>query len=268
MNLDKELLSQLAKGEIEEVVGVVDPRGAFGAGYPKEDLWILSFTFAVWKYANGPIQDGTLTLRKSSNRGEFDSFRTKVPPFGVIRVRARFAPQTIFPKPQGLLVEIIGKESSDEELNRLALKLQEPVTFEDSRFGTFTFDLRIEWYEAKTSWLSSTILLHLKGDEVEHVMLALKQAYLLWDSKELWGERIADYAAAELLDLYNGNWRPEEEPELSAEQFKSMIKLESISVNETGRFEFWYEDGNLFASHAILIQGDLLKGPNHAGIEG
>jgi hypothetical protein len=79
---------------------------------------------------------------------------------------------------------------------------------------------------------------------------------------------MVNFAAKKLLGILNENWLGEGEEELSAEQFKSKIKLESISIESDGNFEFWYEDDGLFGGHAIKVGGDFSDGPKDAGIEG
>jgi hypothetical protein len=91
---------------------------------------------------------------------------------------------------------------------------------------------------------------------------------LLWDSRESWSDRIANYATTKLLGLKNKTWLGEDETELSAEQFRSKMKLESISMEPNGDFEFWFDDGDLFWGHAIRVSGNLSDGPTDAEIAG
>jgi hypothetical protein len=271
MIAEKELILQLSKGDVAEILGVIDVNGIVGgrATYGKEVLCTLRFTFAAWKHINGTVQNGKLAIRKFSNDEEIRLAKQKVSPYDIIRVRARFAEQTVFPKPQALLVEIIGKESSDTELNNFTLKLQEPITFEDARFGIFTFNPRLEWYEAKVSWGSTNICLNLKyADNQEKLNQTLTHANSLWDSQEFWNERIVDFAAIKLLDSTNKVRLEQGEKELGAEQFKNEIKLESIELESNGNFDFWYDDRGLFCGHSIMISGNLSDGPKYSSIQG
>lgn len=267
-NRIEELMEQLNQNAIVEVLGVVQPSGANGGCMGKEGKWILTFTFEVWKYANSEIQNRKLTIRKSVSNEELNLAMRQIRPFGVIRIRARVAEQNVLGKPQGLLVELIGKDTSDAELNQFALKLQEPVTFEDAMFGIFTLDRRVNWYEAKIPWGLTNIRLHLETNDPEELKRTLTYAHTLWDSRESWTERMVNFAAKKLLGILNENWLGDGEEELSAEQFKSKIKLESISIESDGNFEFWYEDDGLFGGHAIKVGGDFSDGPKDAGIEG
>jgi hypothetical protein len=267
-NRAEELMEQLKQNAIVEVLGVVQASGASGGRNGKELNWTLKFAFEVWKYSNGEIQNRKLTICKSVSNEELRLHVRQIRPFDVIRIRARIAEQNSFGSPQGLLVELVGKDISDAGLNQFALKLQEPVTFEDVRFGIFTLDRRLNLYEAKTSWGSINIGLSLPPDDREEIKKILTQAYLLWDSRESWSDRIANYATTKLLGLKNKTWLGEDETELSAEQFRSKMKLESISMEPNGDFEFWFDDGDLFWGHAIRVSGNLSDGPTDAEIAG
>ena len=72
----------------------------------------------------------------------------------------------------------------------------------------------------------------------------------------------------ELLPLKNENWLDEGEAELSADQFKSRMTLESVTVEPGGSFDFWHNDGDLFCGHSIQISGSLSEGPTRADIPG
>ena len=72
----------------------------------------------------------------------------------------------------------------------------------------------------------------------------------------------------ELLPLKNENWLDEDEAELSPDEFKDRMTLESITVYPSGSFDFWHNDGDLFWGHSIQISGNLSDGPKHADIPG
>ncbi|MBI3853442.1 MAG: DUF2262 domain-containing protein [Verrucomicrobia bacterium] len=246
---------------------MVQAGGVAGGSSDRKGLWILLLTFEAWKYADDNIQNGKLTIRKEVTEKELNSVMKEFAPYDCVRVRARVAEQNAFGKPQGLLVEIIGKDS-DADLRRCALELQKPVTYRDERFGVFTLDRRVNWYEAEISWASKNIRLSLSTDESKEIKQSLALAQALWNSQRDWSERIAEYAVTKLLDLKNDTWLGEDEEELSREQFKSKMSLNSITVNPNGSFEFWYDDGDLFWGHSIRVSGTLSEGPNDAGIEG
>jgi hypothetical protein len=60
---------------------------------------------------------------------------------------------------------------------------------------------------------------------------ALKAARELWQNQRGWNRRIRDYAVQELLPLKNENWLAEDEAELTPDEFKDRMTLESITVS-------------------------------------
>lgn len=144
--------------------------------------------------------------------------------------------------------------------------MQKPVTFDDPTFGTFTLDRRVDWFTAEVMWNGNRVSLNLaESDEVHE---ALAAAHALWQEQREWNRRIRDYAVQELLPLKNEAWLSEDEAELTADEFKDAMTLESITVYPDGSFDFWHDDGDLFWGHSIQISGSLSEGPTDADIPG
>ena len=89
-----------------------------------------------------------------------------------------------------------------------------------------------------------------------------------WADQAGWKRKVDEFAVAELLPLKNRSWLDDGEAELTPKQFKSRMKLMSVSVAEDGRFEFWHNDGDLFWGHSIQLCGTLKEGLNAADIPG
>jgi len=265
---EAQLLKQLSQRDEVDLLGVVDAGGISGSSSRGDELWTLMFCLAAWKYRGEPVRKRKLTVRTKVAKEEFGSTRELIGCYDVVHLRARVAEDNVFGTPQALLVEIIGKHTSDDELNKCALELQEPVTFEDSRFGTFTLDRRVNWFVAQTPWSRTNVRLSLSMDGCATPQELLSFARSLWDSQVSWSQRITDFAATKLLKLKNETWLEEDEEELSTQQFKTRMTLESITVYPNRTFEFWYDDGDLFLGHAIMVSGNLRDGPTNAGIHG
>jgi hypothetical protein len=163
---------------------------------------------------------------------------------------------------------VIGRDKSDTELNAEVKRLQQPVTMKDKTFGTFTLDRSIKQYQCWTTWNRRKVQLSLATDEPHDVERALQVARRLWKAQKSWHTKILDYATRQLLPLKNGNWLDENEKPLTAKQFQTRMKLESITVSPDGSFDFWHDDGDLFWGHSIEIGGNLAKGLKYANIHG
>ncbi len=253
-----------------EVIGVVHPLGAGGGQAGKETLWTLLFSFSAWRRAGGGVEERELSLRKPNlSDAELRRMMKSIRPYDVLRARVRFTEPADAAAPlQAELTAVPEKESSDAELNARAELLRRPVTVDHPFFGTFTLDRARNWYEVAFPWNSRTARLYVsrRGCEDERELFATARS--LWKQQKEWDKRIRDYAAAELLDLKNDLWRGDGEKKLTPAGFKARMSLESVVVRAGGRFEFTFEDGNLFWGHVIEVRGTLAGGPTHAGIAG
>lgn len=68
----------------------------------------------------------------------------------------------------------------------------------------------------------------------------------------------ADALQAELLELYNSEWREDEAPLLSAAEFSERLEwqLVCVSASDLVPVEFMYEAGELFGGHGVSIEVD------------
>jgi hypothetical protein len=105
-----------------------------------------------------------------------------------------------------------------------------------------------------------------KNDEGE-ISKPVSTAAQLWKSQQSWKQRIEDFTVETLLPRAN-EWIELSLPRLNAVVFIKKIRLETIALNQDGTFEFWFDDGDVFWGHAILVQGNPKDGPNHSKIVG
>lgn len=68
--------------------------------------------------------------------------------------------------------------------------------------------------------------------------------------------RMKDFCASKLLDLKNNSWLGEEERPLTKEAFMETIELKAITAFSDGSFELYFDDGDLFWGHTILVSVD------------
>jgi hypothetical protein len=138
----------------------------------------------------------------------------------------------------------------------------------NARFGFLTLDRDVNWFDATTKWAGVRVTLHLSIDNSDQVEQPLSVSTKLWDAETAWNSKILDYAAQELLPLKNNNGLEDGESKLNAIDFKSRMTPEEITVYPEGRFEFYYNDGDMFGGHVILVSGSLSNGLDDAGIHG
>ncbi len=97
---------------------------------------------------------------------------------------------------------------------------------------------------------------------------ALVAAARLFAEQAQWQRRVREYAVEQLLPLKNRSWLDEDETESSADEFLAKMRIESISIDESGDVTFWHDDGGLFLGHAISISGTISEGLTSASIAG
>ncbi len=262
------LLEALSRAPMVDITGVVGASGSTGSKLGSEALWTIGFTFIAWRVGTGSIDTQALTVRRQVDAETLTHYRNRVQADTVVRVRARLAPQNPSGSPQALLEALVGPINDDAELNRVLAQAQQPVTLNDAQFGVFSFDRRLESFEAKTQWGRAQIALTLVAAEPAEIERALTNARELWRSQSDWQARIERYAVERLLSLKNETWLGEDEKPFSAKAFVARMRLESIVVYPDGSFEFWHDDGELFWGHAISVSGNLTDGPTDADIPG
>ena len=261
------IAAQLSGRPVEEVLGLVGASGA--CGWPVEGgRMTLSFGFEAWKIPPGPLKQTRLQVEYVGTPEDFESLARRIDTYTVYRIRARVVEESVIETSEAELLEFLGPDESDPELNQAAIDLQKPVVVMDRQFGEMTLDRRVDRFDAQTTWNGAAVELHFEVDPSGSLDGALATARSLWKDQARWAERIADYAVEHLLPIKNDSWLDEEEAELTPQEFRSRMDLESITVRPDGSFNFWHDDGDLFWGHWIQVSGDLTSGPTHADIPG
>jgi hypothetical protein len=263
------LFQLLGACPVVDVTGVVSARGAGGGKSRGEELWTLHFEFDAWRIDGAEVQTQALTIRRKVTDEQLRSFQETIRPHRILRIRVHVGPEVSADETRKALLEsIIELDAPDAELRDHAKRMQETVTHEDGVFGALTLDRSVGWYTAKTAWKGNLVKLNCPVEKPEDLADALRTAHALWRDQDRWKQQIGDFAVEELLPLKNDNWLDENEAEVTADQFRSRMMLDAVTVYPDGSFEFWHNDGDLFWGHAILIDGNLSEGPTGADIPG
>jgi len=264
------LLTPADPNEVIEVAGVVHASGAGASRFGGEEDWTFIFSLQPWRSPDGSIDYRELTIRKRVSEVEKDDLWDYIKRYDVLGMTIQMAdPRTYEAKKlNAILVGSLHKISGDIELDSRAIQMQQPVTFDDKYFGTFTLDRSINWYETDTRWGAARIILYLATDNSDEIAGLLDSAKAMWKDQRAWNKRIRDFAVQELLVLKNETWLDVGEQEVTADQFKKRMTLESITLHPDGDFTFMHEDGDLFCGHAIEVSGNLTDGPTDADIPG
>ncbi|TNE85000.1 MAG: DUF2262 domain-containing protein [Deltaproteobacteria bacterium] len=125
------------------------------------------------------------------------------------------------------------------------------------RLGELRWDGNLEWFKSSDGLIS--LVLGIDDPLDAHADRALD---LLAREAAL-----KQFAAEALLDTYNESWR-DEGPPATASSFVGHLVLEGITVHDDLGAEAYFEDGDLFAGHVVLVSIDADGTPTDATIAG
>ena len=264
---EQKLLDQLSSCPIVEIIGLVSISGVGAGKIGKEPLWSMTIKFDAWRIYNGKIEKD-LTVRRKVTDEELKIFQKAIKAESIIKIRGRVSKENIFDSAQAMIEEYIQSDIDDVEINKYLMEIRKPVIYRDDLLGTFTYDRQVKWYTNSILWVNKMINLNLSIEKMDELDEVLKVAHILYKDQIIWNKKIIDYAVSELLPLKNESWLEEDEVELTDDQFKKRMKLETVTVYEDGSYEFWHNDSDMFWGHSILISGNIIDGPNGADIPG
>lgn len=273
LQLQRTLFEQLSAESIVELIGLVDVSGVSGGSLPGETLSRMSVGLDAWRIGDGPVQTKRLLVRRMVPRDEITHWMQQFGMENIVRLRARVSEENVFGSPQALMEEFAGR-AEDHGLREYQRQLRIPIVHNDPTLGNLTWSRRSDWFEgnakwrAGRAWFATRVRVCLSTGTAENLPAALRVAHALWADQSGWDDRVRNYAVEKLLELKNDNWLGEGESPLTAKQFLKRMKLETVSVDADGSFEFWHNDGGLFLGHSIRICGSLTEGPTSADISG
>jgi len=247
----------------KQLRGLVDALGSAGGSVGGTDRWSLVFHLAAWR--------GDKNLRREKLRCEMPvskpalaEFMKLIRPYSIIE--ARIADVT--PKGVALLETVRVFPGEDGELNNVKDELLTPIRIDTPHFGVLELDRRFGHYVGQIDWCGSKVALNLSCSDHKAPDAVLAVAQALFSAREDWSTRVKEFAADRLLSLKNDNWLQDDENDLSRGDFISRMTLKEISIDESGSFTFWHDDGDLFWGHTIAIRGSITEGLNDADIPG
>lgn len=246
--------------ELSDIVGVVSPESQ--GGWPaSDDYEIHNFDFAAWRYADSDKLQPALTVLRPVpvDSDYFADFEEG----DILRVRVLLSVD----RSRAIVAEIADDNFDAPELAVVANELAQPVEMQTNRFGKLVLDRSINWFQGTVVWGGREVRISFDTDDDLDISGQLKTAQALFDAEQDWQRRIEAFAVKEKLSLAN-DWRDEGVTPITEKEFLERMKLESISIQPDGKFEFWHNDGDLFYGHSIQISGSLEKGLTHSDIPG
>ena len=242
--------------------------GGFGGSRPQENgPWLAVLELTAWKEEDSdqPAYREKTQLVALADDKLMEYLRRRVRGDSVFQIMVR-------PSEDGkqFLMTELPQPEIDPEMKAILEEQKKPVSIWVPELGTFTLNRLVNWFEAEVEWLGQPARLDI--DREEDWDACVEQAKALMADQKGWDEKVRSFAAQELLDQAN-DWAQDaaegEEPEeITREQFMERLELDAVQISAGGRFEFWFNDGDLFWGHAIHVTGSLDQGPEMAQMEG
>lgn len=248
-----------AAAPVVDVLGILK---SGGGGHTEADgQFNMTLKFDTWKMPPGKLHTSELSVDFISSQEKCDAIRKSLVKYNIYRIKAKvLLASEDFDWDEAELVEFVGADTSDSELNEYLLGLQKPVTYQDRELGVFTLNRDYDLFQSKTQWNGQEIQLTLNVKELDENNAALKTAHELWSRQADWDQRVRQYLEQEMLPVKNDSWRDDGEAEVGAAEFRAKTELESILVNDDDSFEFWFDDGEMFGYHMLYCRGELTRG--------
>lgn len=265
-----ELTALAAQFDSEEfdILAVTGANSFGGDKEPDQELWTATLPLTAWKEEDGPIHREATCLVALADDTLLDYLRRLAPRDSIIQARVR----------QGLeddrfLLVGLPAPVMDPELKAILDEQKTEVSVWAEGLGTFVLNRSVNWFQTDVDWLEQSIQLTYDQAGEEEMKAARQTALALMADQAGWDEKVRAFAADHLLSQANDWARDEaqdgEEPEeITREHFMQRIELESIQVYGDGRFEFWFNGGDLFWGRAVHVTGSLADGPADAQMEG
>ena len=244
--------------------------GGFGGSRPQENgPWLAVLELTAWKEEDSqePAHREKTQLVALADDKLMEYLRRRVRGDSVFQIMVR-------PSEDGkqFLMTELPQPEIDPEMKAILEEQKKPVSIWVPELGTFTLNRLVNWFEAEVEWLGQPARLDI--DREEDWDACVEKAKALMADQKGWDEKVRSFAADQLLEQAN-DWAQDaagnedgEPEEITREQFMERMELDAVQISADGRFEFWFNDGEMFWGHSIHVAGSLDQGPESAQMEG
>ncbi|MEI0603576.1 DUF2262 domain-containing protein [Brachyspira alvinipulli] len=194
----------------------------------------------------------------------FQIFRNKT----IVRLKVRKEKNNDDLYMRFLLEDIVDNDYKDDDLNIILEKYSKPVYYKDEELGDFELDKSINCFEKNMSWTYNNDISVLFDDIDEEVnKKSVDIIKKIFANKKDIDKKLKDYISENMLEDAN-NWNDDaEKPHINKEDFTKLIALTSITISED-IITFWFDDGDIFWGHSIVVESDYDFNFEDAHIEG
>ena len=156
----------------------------------------------------------------------------------------------------GIFNKIFDKKKSD----RNHMESTDPI-FIDNELGYFSLDRESNCFQGKIDWMDSKcdVQLRIEPGETEIAQGVVDILIKLHNYANEWDLKVRKFAAKKLTELAN-DWQSDidiDSKEITKEEFEKRISLYAICIDADGELEFYFDDGDMFAGHTIIVYGNI-----------
>ncbi|MBD2356332.1 DUF2262 domain-containing protein [Tolypothrix sp. FACHB-123] len=120
--------------------------------------------------------------------------------------------------------------------------------------GELTWHNDLNWWKGKLEITPGNVIsLSVDSENIETPSVS-ELAYHSFTRIQQQEVNLRRSAANHLLDLYNDSWNNSDA--IDCPTFMNLIKLEAVHLNFDGSATIYYEDGDLFGGHVIVVSID------------
>lgn len=171
-----------------------------------------------------------------------------------------------------MLVDVLERHVHHPQLDDILEDYQHPVVLKDEQSGTFVLDREMNWFSSTLDWLDKECSVSLECDEEdgETVNLALAHFQNIYTHVQEWDGKLRKFASEKLTELAN-DWledSDEDIDEITQETFIQRIFMSEFIIDKDSYYTAYYNDGDMFWGHVILIEGHISDGMKDADIAG
>ncbi|WP_042161473.1 DUF2262 domain-containing protein [Paenibacillus gorillae] len=243
----------------DEIIEVAVVTGANGVGAGKGGgavMWHASIDLIAWKNLSSdePASYEKLQLSWIVEDGGLEQFRKILDKDRISKLEVRRGKDSL------MLVKVLEAHYADQELDGFLKESLKPVFYHDEVLGEFSYERDLDWFKKDVLWGGQNGSLYIHKDSDKNISSALKTACVLIKDEETWSEKVKEYAADEMLDLANEWLEDDGEAEIDTitkEMFVKRMEFSSISVYADGSFEMFFDDGDMFWGHSIIVAGNI-----------
>lgn len=239
-----------------------------GAGKANKDKYYTLYIHAIALKniaSNEIIENDNILIQKKVKETEeyFQMIKSK----SIARLKVRKEKTSSDLYMRFLLEDIICTNYKDNDLNIILEKYLKPIYYKDEELGDFELDKAINCFEKNMSWIDNNISILFEDINEELNKKSADIIKKIFANKKDIDKKLKEYISENMLEDAN-SWNDDaDKPHINKEEFKKLITLTSITIYED-IIIFYFDDGDIFWNHAIVVESDCHFNFTDAHIEG